>query len=99
MAIEIKDPQLNINPEIYTTGGETPVVETLPPVTQVEVVKGLSPAESQRVALDPSLDEVISDGKVGFDSPEVKAEVSTAIASVWNKRIAEKVQGGEIEQL
>ncbi|KKP65896.1 MAG: hypothetical protein UR61_C0009G0013 [candidate division WS6 bacterium GW2011_GWE1_34_7] len=100
MAIEIKDPQFNH--ELYGKGAEAPiVVETNPSVTQVETSEGLNPANNSQTPIEQSLDRAVSEGRVGYDSPEIETKVlasSVTDAQSWNLIMKGKVQGAEIQK-
>ena len=103
MAIEQIEPKLN-STEIFTNGAETPsLVENIPAVNRTE-------SEQSSLERNPSTDPLTNtlrkaelEGKIGYDSKEVKRKVLSTIspseAESWSTLIESKVQGEEIASL
>ena len=100
--VEIKDPQFK--PELYRTGVETPIfVEDLPAGEERRNTETQPSPDLKEEELRRTLNDAVRDGKVGYDSPEVKEKVISNIspsqAESWDSALKSKVQGAEISSL
>lgn len=103
MAIEKIQTELN-NTEIITNGVETPsVVENIPQVERTENEQSSLERSSSTDPLTNSLRKAELDGKIGYDSKEIKKKVLSNIspydADSWSTLMTNKIQGEEIKSL
>ena len=103
MAIEQIEPKLN-STEIFTNGAETPSsVENIPAVESVESNQSSLERGSGVDPLAKPLRKAELDGKIGYDSKEVKRKVLSSIspydADSWSTLLESKEQGKEINSL
>ena len=103
MAIEQREPKLN-GTEVFTNGAETPsFVENIPTVDRAENGQSSLERSSNEDTLSGSLRKSELDGKIGYDSNEIKNKVLSSIsptqAESWSTLIVSKVQGEEIKSL
>ena len=103
MAIEQIEPKLN-STEIFTNGAETPsLVENIPAVNRTESEQSSLERNSNQDPLTNSLRKAEIEGKIGYDSKEVKRKVLSSIspydADSWSTLLESKEQGKEINSL
>ncbi|MDY0097246.1 MAG: hypothetical protein RBS01_02765 [Candidatus Dojkabacteria bacterium] len=103
MAIEQIEPKLN-STEIFTNGAETPSsVENIPAVESVESNQSSLERGSGIDPLTNTLKKAELDGRIGYDSKEVKKKILSNIspydADSWSTLMTNKVQGEEINSL
>ncbi len=103
MAIEQIEPKLN-STETFNNGVESPsFVENIPTVDRTEDQISSLERGSSADPLTNTLRKAELDGKIGYDSKEVRKKVLSSIspseAESWSTLLQSKVQGEEIQSL
>ncbi len=103
MAIEQIEPKLN-STEVLANGVSTPsFVENVPVVDRVENNQSSLESSSSTDSLTNTLRKAELEGKIEYDSKEVKKKILSSIspseAESWSTLIQSKVQGEEIKSL
>jgi hypothetical protein len=100
MAVEIKQEKINVEPQVINGLETSPKIESFGNIPQVEsnqnvgIPQSIDPNKEQA---DRALSKAVQEGKVGYDSPEVKRRIESNLfpenAESWYSLINSKQQG------